>query len=1399
MRKRQYLRALALTLSLSLPMQSLAAGWVPIEENWYMLDAQDQKVTNSWYQDSNGHWYFLDESGAMKTGWKLINEKWYFFNTIHDGTYGRVLTGWQWIDGYCYAFADDGAMYVNTVTPDGYTVNENGAWTEHGTPIYEKEKGIQTIQVSPGGSTGSPGKTSTGGSSGRGGSGGGGGSGGRGGSSGRGGSGGGSSGGSGSSSSGGSGSGSSSSGGNSSGGSANTAQTYSYTVHCIDQSTEEILKSYQLTTKRNDTVTLDYTFDGYQPVPGQSFSATITENDQVVTLYYEAITEADKIYRFTIQYIDRKTGHILGTKQGEAEAKSKIQIEYPQFKGFIAEDQSEVYRLDEDGMTVKVYYKESKNSAASPSEPEQKLYSYEVTCYDFETEEMIGHYTDRADAGEIIEVDYSIPGYTACEAYSFEVEKEGQTFAVYYTKDYQKESDVQPGAATVNFTIEFVDVKNPSTHILNEITGSGLAGETIPVYFYETVRTADGRQWQSINHSPRMFELIDTDYNVFTIEYQEVAEDPAEEVKLREYSIRYVAEDTGATLGITTGYAAAGSRIPFRNNLGTSDYGILDPSVTKMTVSKQEAENHIEVLYKRISFPGPAPDPTTGQYIGSDWTVLFVDNQGNHVLPSINGFSLKDTALTIDYPDEAEADGVVYRAKKASPYYEIQAGTAYKQIVIEYTAGEEAQSKLDSWKQTAHDAKEKLFGTNPFSYFIQYKENNSWNDIALRVGVGSEGTSVTVPIPEITDYVPPSSSAGRFILNEDGISKTIYYTKFNGGSSHQSIKTEYKVSFEDEHGTALFVTYSGLAASDSVESVTKLPVYYPNHFIDKAGNRWEAEVPSPTILSIDTLSLNNNEYVITYKQIFENPKEEMVVASDEDALSLFEAITSRISDASEKTFYLIGKDYSPKDMNPGAVIAMNDLKNYSNELVDTFVLEGVTYYVSEIHVSRTWEASVCTHDWQVTRTTAGTCLVNGSQTLTCTKCGETLTTIIPALGHIDLNHDSVCDTCGVRAFEQILGDEILVEYDSGPGHGNGVTTYSFICVDDNYQGTGNMLYLSADDMPSSVYGSYSYNDQVRYEDSELKVFLNDSFADGLSLKGALNEIGTERVTILSKEELDQYKANAQNNYLFPSGTYLTKTTSGQNVMLSNGTEVPAAEASNYPARPAILLNKPIAEEAPVYTWKLGDVQAREIDDEIYLFRCVNEAYKDKTNSSKKMALFLCDSVIPADIIDDSSTETIETLFFGTTNNYKYSNIHAWLEKYADKSFASVNIGVDTAYSGTTQQNGFSNLNERLLRKHALPSVQYMESKLFIPSVEEAVQIKEYLWRFGETNIDNPETQKKPFCYSYWLRTPEYQQADKIYTVNLDTGKIEAKDVNSTLENSYSETGIRPVFTMNQYE
>ena len=92
-------------------------------------------------------------------------------------------------------------------------------------------------------------------------------------------------------------------------------------------------------------------------------------------------------------------------------------------------------------------------------------------------------------------------------------------------------------------------------------------------------------------------------------------------------------------------------------------------------------------------------------------------------------------------------------------------------------------------------------------------------------------------------------------------------------------------------------------------------------------------------------------------------------------------------------------------------------------------------------------APACDHVWDAGKvTTEPTCTAAGVKTYTCSKCGNTKTEEIPALGHIDENKDKLCDRCGaklgedpkptgnkyVKAASLKDGDEVVL-YNAGNG------------------------------------------------------------------------------------------------------------------------------------------------------------------------------------------------------------------------------------------------------------------------------------------------------------------------------------------------------------------------------
>lgn len=144
-----------LTISIFTAFNAYAGsdGW-KLENNKWKYYKED-KALKAW-QQINNNWYFFNEDGSLKTGWYLgASSNWYFLDSSKTANEGVLLSGWQWVDGYCYYFegmdkATFGKMYTNTVVK-GYRVDAAGRWVdESGKAYYEAGKGIITGNASNG-------------------------------------------------------------------------------------------------------------------------------------------------------------------------------------------------------------------------------------------------------------------------------------------------------------------------------------------------------------------------------------------------------------------------------------------------------------------------------------------------------------------------------------------------------------------------------------------------------------------------------------------------------------------------------------------------------------------------------------------------------------------------------------------------------------------------------------------------------------------------------------------------------------------------------------------------------------------------------------------------------------------------------------------------------------------------------------------------------------------------------------------------------------------------------------------------------------------------------------------------------------------------------------------------
>ena len=121
--------------------------WIQNADGSWSYQTGTSPMTNRWvciynpYADERRRqkrygWFKFGPDGKMLTGWVTDTDgNIYYLNLASDGTRGMMLIGWQQIYGKWYYFSKDegsgtmGALLRNTITPDGYHVDQTGAWT----------------------------------------------------------------------------------------------------------------------------------------------------------------------------------------------------------------------------------------------------------------------------------------------------------------------------------------------------------------------------------------------------------------------------------------------------------------------------------------------------------------------------------------------------------------------------------------------------------------------------------------------------------------------------------------------------------------------------------------------------------------------------------------------------------------------------------------------------------------------------------------------------------------------------------------------------------------------------------------------------------------------------------------------------------------------------------------------------------------------------------------------------------------------------------------------------------------------------------------------------------------------------------------------------------------------
>ncbi|SEA64404.1 hypothetical protein SAMN05216349_12049 [Oribacterium sp. KHPX15] len=116
-------------------------------DTWTYTKSDGSLAKSEWMSlDYNGlrYWYYFNEDGNMLTNWFDYNGERFYLMPQKDGWRGRMATGWKNIDNKWYYFdivpgSTQGKLFRSSITPDGHVVGADGAWNGVGeTPVGQE-------------------------------------------------------------------------------------------------------------------------------------------------------------------------------------------------------------------------------------------------------------------------------------------------------------------------------------------------------------------------------------------------------------------------------------------------------------------------------------------------------------------------------------------------------------------------------------------------------------------------------------------------------------------------------------------------------------------------------------------------------------------------------------------------------------------------------------------------------------------------------------------------------------------------------------------------------------------------------------------------------------------------------------------------------------------------------------------------------------------------------------------------------------------------------------------------------------------------------------------------------------------------------------------------------------
>lgn len=412
-------------------------------------------------------------------------------------------------------------------------------------------------------------------------------------------------------------------------------------------------------------------------------------------------------------------------------------------------------------------------------------------------------------------------------------------------------------------------------------------------------------------------------------------------------------------------------------------------------------------------------------------------------------------------------------------------------------------------------------------YTIKYMDIHDKTTLQVVTGTGKEGEAIQLESIQFDGYMICKGQKENLILTGSQANVTIYYQKETLSSPSEAKRISWNLKFIEE-GRPEKEILKG--QKGETEEGKELFIDFPETIIGTDRYYYHSLVSSPWIVVVNGNGIQ--KFYIEFRKGEQIPDEADPDAESKEKLQAWlevakkadyfitgeyptdmQVITKTQAEGNErllnlvsmaegterKEIYIIAKDYYPSAGIIGQRLPM--VINISEVPVEQLIISGATYTVLRVGFERVYDESTCSHEYEMVDEVDATCTENGHQIVRCKKCGKEEIVILPATGHIDKDHDGICDTCQKPADEA----PEAVHYSIGDVQVRAIgdKLYLFRCIDDDYEDAlGNSqklaLFLCDSVIRSDIRGTskkLNFGDNSNYKYSKVREWLLENAKD----------------------------------------------------------------------------------------------------------------------------------------------------------------------------------------------------------------------------------------------------------------------------------------------------------------